>query len=277
MPDTSDILKLRILLCFYKAGDEGCTVTGLSKTLGVEKYTVSRMLIVMEKELLVDRTEIRHPVLTEKGKAEARRYSGRIDIALSHLMYEGVDMESAKRDAFYWALYNTDRTMEVISGLEERYRIKYKLRGETFFNGALLSRTLKDGIYSFPFLFYGEGSEKGSNLFIRNEDFEQPCVLAVKNGEGIIQIRLADDRSVSEGLGSSNDEKIKTMFYYDNETYITAEFIGSVLSFPVSALNFVNIGNGAGQILHGSVRVKIIFFTNSGRRSEKMAIFTILI
>lgn len=277
MPDTSDILRLRILLCFYKAGDEGCTVTGLAKTLGVEKYTVSRMLTVMEKEFLVDRTEIRHPVLTEKGKAEAMRYSERIDTALSHLMYEGVDMESAKSDAFYWALYNTDRTMEVISGLEERYRIKYKLRGKPFFNGSVLCRMLKDGMYSFPFLFYGERIEKGSNLFIRNEDFEQPCMLVVKNGEGMVQIRLADGTGVSKDLGSSNHEKIKAMFYYDNETFISAEFIGSVLSVPASALNFVNIGNGAGQILHGSVRVKIIFSADTEQRSERMAIFTILI
>lgn len=276
MPDTSDILKLRILICFLRAGEEGCTVTGLSKTLGVEKYTISRMLTVMEKEILVDRTEIRRPVLTEKGKKEALRYSERMDIALSHLMYEGVDMESAKKDAFYWALYNTNRTMDVIRDSKERFRVKYMLRGRQSFDGTLLCKIMRNGAYTFPFLFYGERIEKGSNLSVKNIDFEQPCVLTIQDGVGTIQIRLADN-NVSETTKKPMEGKVKNIRYLDNETYISAELIGNVVSIPISVLRFVNIGTDVGQILHGSVCVKMIYSSGSGQKSETMAIFTILI
>lgn len=35
---------------------------------------------------------------------------------------EGVDLESAQRDSFYWALYCSDSTMEAVRATEERYR-----------------------------------------------------------------------------------------------------------------------------------------------------------
>lgn len=102
MPDTSDILKLRILICFLQSEDGGCTVTGLSKTLGVEKYTISRMLSFLDRECLIDKSNIRHPCLTEEGRVEAERYSKRINTTISHLMYEGVDMENAKNDPSFY-------------------------------------------------------------------------------------------------------------------------------------------------------------------------------
>lgn len=42
MPDNMEILKLRLLISFLKMSPESCTVTKLAKTLGEEKYSVSR-------------------------------------------------------------------------------------------------------------------------------------------------------------------------------------------------------------------------------------------
>ena len=44
MTESPDILKLRVLLCFLKSAPEHCTVTGISRTLNEEKYTISRSL-----------------------------------------------------------------------------------------------------------------------------------------------------------------------------------------------------------------------------------------
>ena len=55
-------------------------------------------------------------------------------------MYEGVDMESARRDAFHWALYNTAKTMDVVRATEERYRVKYGLRGKRHFQALYYAR-----------------------------------------------------------------------------------------------------------------------------------------
>ena len=40
--DSIEFLKIRILVSLLKMSPENCNVTNLSKTLGVEKYTVSR-------------------------------------------------------------------------------------------------------------------------------------------------------------------------------------------------------------------------------------------
>ena len=49
-----------------------------------------------------------------------------------------VDLESAQRDSFYWAFYCSDSTMEAVRATEERYRVKYELRDQKQFCGAVL-------------------------------------------------------------------------------------------------------------------------------------------
>lgn len=42
MKDNAEILKLRVLLCFWKLSPADRSVTGIARTLGKEKYAVSR-------------------------------------------------------------------------------------------------------------------------------------------------------------------------------------------------------------------------------------------
>ncbi len=157
-------------------------MTGIARTLGKEKYAVSRAVSSLEKDGLVQRENARSPQLTEAGRQAASRYSERFETALNHLLYEGVDLESAKQDAFVWTLYCTDSTMETVRATEERYRVKYELRGQKQFSGAALCKKLKDGCYSLPFLIFREHIKDGSNLSMANEGFEHPCSLYVKDG-----------------------------------------------------------------------------------------------
>ncbi len=71
MPDKIDKLKIRILMCFVKMTPENCTVTGLARTLAVEKYAISRAMSALEKEGLLDRSDPRRPKLTAAGAKEA--------------------------------------------------------------------------------------------------------------------------------------------------------------------------------------------------------------
>ena len=71
MPDKIDKLKIRILMCFVKMTPENCTVTGLARTLAVEKYAISRAMLALEKEGLLDRSDSRRPKLTAAGAKEA--------------------------------------------------------------------------------------------------------------------------------------------------------------------------------------------------------------
>lgn len=277
MPNRSDILKLRILLCFLKTGRNGCNVTGISKTLIEEKYTISRMLIAMEKEGLIDRSDMRNPVLTEKGKEEAWRFSERIDITLSYLMYEGVDIENARKDAFHWALYSTDKTMEVIFAVEERHRVKNELSAKKCFNGETLCRKLKNASYQFPFMLYRNEAKNGKNISMANEGFEHPCVLYVEEGVGNIRLRAVGVNEKSGLTGRSMFGRVQSLQYFDNGIYCNAEKNGDVLSFPAKVLSFVNVGSGPGQVLHGSVRLKMECSVGTVHMPDSEAVFTMII
>lgn len=277
MLDQQDILKLRILLCFLNTDTQDCTVTGISRVLGKEKYTISRTLALMEKEGLIDRENVRKPMLTELGQKEAVRYNERVEYALNHLLYEGVDIESASQDAFLWALYCSDQTMSVIESTYERYRVKYELRNQKQFNGSTFCKILKDGSYEFPFIIYRENAKNGNNLSMANEGFEHPCTLIVKNGVGTIQLRAVNVSARSAINGKLLHAKVKGLKYFDNGRYISAEMKGDVVSFPAEAIKFVNMGNGVGQVLHGSISLKMQGSVSVVHMPESTAIFTIII
>lgn len=271
------LLQLRILMCFLNAGPEGCSNSSLNKTLGIEKYTLSRVVMEMEKMGLVDRSNVRRPVLTEKGQREAEYYAERMDITISHLRYEGVDVATAKQDAYYWALYNSEETMNVIRATEELYRIKYELRKKKSFTGADLCKLLKDGTYSFPFLIYREHAKDGEMLSMGNVGFETPATLTVKNGIGMLQLRTVKAQVVSPRDGIRMQGKVNKLKYMQYGDYNTAELVGDVVSIPLSALKFVNIGSGAAQIFHGSVSIMVSVSVGTMNMPESVAVLTLLV
>ena len=110
-----------------------------------------------------------------------------------------------------------------------------------------------------------------------NEVFEHPCVLHVKDGVGIIQLRALDIRAHSALNGMKMCGKVKNMKYLDHGIFRNAELNGDVLQFPVSVISFVNLVSGVGQILHGSVCVNMECSVGPIHMPESMAIFTILI
>lgn len=277
MPDTTDILRLRVLLCFLNLPVEDCTVTGISRTLNVEKYKISRMIIALENDGYINREDVRHPILTPTGYQEAVRYSDRMNVTLNHLLYEGVDIENAKQDAFYWALYCSDKTMDAVRATEERYRVKYELRGQKQFSGAALCKKLHDGCYQFPFLIYREHVKNGNNLSMANDGFEHPCNLCIKDGTGVIQMRVQSVSAKSKANGKLMHGQVNSLKYFNAGRYISAELSGNVLSFPAESLHFVNMGTGVGQILHGSVCLKMECSVGVLHMPESTAIFTILI
>ena len=277
MEENAKILKLRVLLCFLQFAPADCTVTGIARTLGAEKYSVSRAVAALEKDGYLSRADVRCPALTEKGRIAAQRYAERLDITLNHLLYEGVDMESAKQDAFVWALYCTDSTMEAVRATEERYRVKYELRDRKQFTGATLCKKLKDGCYRFPFLIFREHIKNGSNISMANEGFEHPCQLYVKNGVGTVQMRAVSISAKSQLSGKLMRGLVKTIRYFDAGRFISAESNGQIFSFPADVLQFINVGSNTGQILHGSVCLQMECSVGPIHMPESVAIFSMLV
>lgn len=53
-----------------------------NKTLGEEKYAISRIMESLEKEGFLDWSSPGHPVLTESGKKETKYYAERVRITI---------------------------------------------------------------------------------------------------------------------------------------------------------------------------------------------------
>lgn len=277
MSNSADILRLRVLICFLKSDVNDCTVTGIARILNEEKYSVSRAMSALEKDDYINRDDIRNPIITEKGYKAAVRYSERIEVIMNYLLCKDVDIESARNDAFNMALYCTDKTFDVIRETEECNRLKYELREQKQFSGATLCKKLRDGCYQFPFMVCREHIENGSNLSMANEGFEHPCSLYVKNGVGEIQLHSKQMNVRSKTDGSLMTGRVKSMKYFDLGRFVSVESNGQVFSFPAESLHFLNVGFGAGQVLQGSVCLKMECSCGNANMPESTALLTIII
>lgn len=235
------------------------------------------MLIAMEKDGLIDRSDSRRPHLTEMGRQKAEFYSERTNVVLNHLLYEGLDISIAEHDAYAWALYSSDETMSLIRSQERRYKAKYELRKTETFDGAELCTHLGDGEYRFPFLIYRESVHDGSNLSMANAGFEHPCTLSVKDGKGTICLHPLNISARSFITRKEMNGRVRMLKYLSNDNFIPATDDGECITFPADVLKFINIGAGMGQILHDSVCLKMQCSVGTVHMPESTAIFTIMI
>lgn len=277
MPESLEILKMRVLICFLNENARICTVTGLAAMFGEGKQKMHRIFATLEKEGLLNRSNPRSPVLTELGREKAHYYENRINIVLNHLLYEGLDMDNAEHDAYAGALFSSDKGMEIIKSSEQRYRAKYELRKREQFDGAELCKHLHDGEYKLPFLIYKEHMTDGNNLSMSNGGFEHPCILTVTNGEGTIQLRPKEIWARSQMTGQEMIGRVRMLMYWDGMTFKNAETVNGMLTFPASTLSFLNIGSGMEQILHGSVCLKMQCSVGTNHMPEATAIFAAML
>ncbi len=276
MLESADMIRLRTLLCFLNE-EEDCNVTNIARTLGVEKYLISRVLVTLEKDGLVDRSNPRMPVLTMQGKQKAEMYASRVKVTTNHLIYEGVNIKDAREDALVWALYGSDEALKVFYSSADIYQIKYEMRDQKNFSGETLCKKMEDGIYEVPFLFYREHIHENNNLSMANMGFHQPCILHIKDGKGTIQLHIKEVVRKSFVNGNVQSGHVRNFKYYQDGYYTSAEVSGNILSFSASALNFINIGTGVGQILHGSVCVEMECTVGNVYMPRSKAIFTIML
>lgn len=259
------------------SGDSKCTVTGISRTLQEEKYVISRTMIRMEQEGLIDRTDIRAPHLTEKGRIEAERYQDRVGVVLNHLLHAGLHLEHANKDACVCALHCSDEMIDMIRTNDERFRIKRALKEKKVFDGAVLCEHMNNGTYTFPFMIYRERAKGNEVLSMANEGFEHPCTLHIQDGKGIIQLHILPVSAKSAASKLPMSGKVSKFAYFDAGQFVSAEFHGDIISFPASALRFTNVGEGMGQVLHGSVCLRLQCSVGIAHMPEARALFTILI
>ena len=275
MTESNEVLRLRALLSFYQ--EEQVTVTGLARTLGQEKYTISRLLSALEEDGLVDRSDNRHPCLTIRGREEAQKYSERVDTLVNFLLYKGVGMENARPDALQMALHLSDQSFQMFREDEAIGAVKYEFRDRRKFSGTEFFTKMADGTYKVPFVLYREKANNVTNVSMANEGFEHPCTLTVKDGVGTIQLHATMLNARSAKTGASMKGKVKTLKYFDSGDFISAEMSGDIVSFPTESLQFYNMRPGFSPVLHGTLPLKITATVGTMHMPESLAFFTILL
>ena len=110
-----------------------------------------------------------------------------------------------------------------------------------------------------------------------NAGFDHLCELVVRDGVGMIHMRARTMSANSRKSGMLMQGKVQTVKYNYNNSFIDAEKNGDAICFPAECLNFLNIGSGVDQILHGSVCLKMKCSVGIIHMPESVAIFTILI
>lgn len=273
-----DEMRLKILMCFLNFSDENRKITKIAQALNMEKYEMSRKVAKLEQEGLVDRSDVRNPVLTPKGRRLAEMYAKRMELAQNHLIYEGVPKDEARHDALMLTLYCGDKTFENIQLIEETLRMKETFASRKSFSGAELCEKIKDGHYTFPFLIYRERVKNGSNISMANKGFAHPCEVVIGNGGGVVLIKAVDMSESSKLNGLKMKGKVKHLKYYDGSRFTEAAVSGNFIQIPLKYFNFVNIGSDTvTRILHGSICLKMRCTVGEAHMPESTAIFTLFI
>lgn len=276
MSELSKIVRLRVLLTFLQT-NHTCTVTGISRTLNINKQTVSRIIMELEKEGFIDRNDIRHPKLTKLGEEQAKMYAEKIHISMNHLMYEGVSIENARHDSYFWALFNSENTMNMIRCCEKKCRLKYELRNEKKITGSQLMKLFDHDDYCFPFVIYHENIKDGTLVSCLNDAFEHPCMLSIKNKNGLIELRSISFFLKLDFNQEDQKAKVQSIQYFDHGDYINAEKSGDIFSIPITAFSFINLGQDTTQVLHGTIHLRLMYQIDNGIEIESTDVFTILI
>lgn len=275
-PQLSD-LKIKMLLCLLRLPAEKRFGTVMCEKFGLPKYEISRAMSALEKDGLVDRTNIRNPVLTPDGEKLATRYSRKFDLAKRHFIYEGVDPAIAERDAIVLALHCSDETFNVIKAMEERFLLKEHFSRIKIFTGEEFCEAVNDGRYLLPFIIYREKVKKQNNVSMANSGFVHPCELAVYDGKGMIGLKACEMKERSRLNGLEMKGKINSLKYFDGTDFVEAYRGGQDFFLPVECLNFKTIGDGQGVVLHGSLCLKMKCSVGEVHMPESTAIFTLLV
>lgn len=277
MPGLSDI-KLKLLMDFHSLKDDERTITKISKALGMKKYEVSRQVSQLCEMGYMERLESREIALTEQGKELSDKLAKRQISAENHLVYEGVPREIACKDAVIWAMNCTDETFNAIEKWESHYIIKSYFPKNASFTGKKLCEKIENGSFEFPFVIYRDNVRNMSNISMANKGFCHPCEVVVKNGEGTLILRVQPMEENSRLTGEKIFGKVAHLEYFENGNWCEASYLNDTIRIPMTALQFLNIGDDvASLILHGSLCLKITSTCGEVHMPESTAIFTLLV
>ena len=273
----NELLRMKILIYFHQNESSVCTVGKIADRLGSFKQKISKMLIALEDEGLVDRSDNRHPQLTKKGKLLADKYNTKLRMTADVLMQSGVSLEHVEQDAYNIVMGVSQSTIDAIKRSFMTNELKKELRGKGDFNGSVISEILYDGVYPMNFVIYRKEPNYEKQISMANAGFDHPGYIFLEKGKGKIKLRIKEltvPLSDDEGLIRGHGEEVSYLY---NGEYVRAEIIGNTLTIPLEVVNFTSMGKDMNVQIQGSFFVKIKTSVDPLYMPVSEAIFTITI
>ena len=246
----NELLKMKILIYFQQNEPSVCTVGKIASRLGFIKQKISKMIIVLEEEGLVNRSDNRHPQLTKKGTLLADKYAVKMRMITDILLQNGVNLENVEQDAYNIMMGVSQSTIDAIKHKFMINELKKELRGKGTFYGNVISEILYEGVYPISYVVYNRNLEEDDYLAEANNMFERPAYVFIEKGVGKVQLRLKD-------LGGNDALLEDAVQYVHKKKYLTAKRLGRFLTFPLDDVLFVAMGNDANVQIQGSIFMKI--------------------
>ena len=273
----AELLRLRVLLYFYKAEENGPTVTECAKSFQTEKYTISRIVKSLAGAGYMDNSNPRRLRLTQSGSLLAKQLNAQVETNIARLLLDGADPDAALHDAYVMALYFSPETLAAIRKNQQLTLLKYGLKDRKGIGGENLFRRMEDGSYQFPFFISKKNAETGGTLSMADRGFEHPCTVKVVGGAATIYLKAKVMTEISAFSGSAVTGTVSRIRYFCDGAYAMCEQTADIFSFPAHCLTFENAGGASGPLLHGSVMMKFRCSAGSVHMPESAAVFTLLI
>ena len=243
MTEIKGFLAGQIMLCYMNMDEKELNVTSLARTLGVDKYAVSRVLGRMEKEGLVNKDNPRKPLLTAIGRKKAKQFNEKMNISMSFLMENGGVYNGIDEDAVSMALALSDEVLKRMTG--QRKALTKKAIDRDIIEGYSLQKYFEDGTYMADVSL--------TDIKQRTKKIGSGrSYIKISSGRGMVYV----DASVFDTAGKSSNAslKIKYTSSHGDESYEVMH-MGKVICFPVDEVQFACFNDN--RMLLGDVLMEI--------------------
>lgn len=248
------------------------SVTNIAKVYGVNKSTVSRALSVcIDKGLLSKELE-----LTKYGQEFVQHYLYRYERIAKWLGKNGIEEETAKKDAYAIMEGCSEETLKMLCQEGELYKVcEYfsEKKKRQFIDGSEFEKQISEGEYRLPFVFRKDSQRATEQISMANEAFHHPAKLFIKKNKSLICLKLKKMKQISFTGRLRLEGKLKAMSYENKGHYVNVSIDDDIAYIPLSAFTFVFARPD--RILYGSVRLKMTCTVGNIHMPERTALLTV--
>lgn len=273
-------MQLQVLNALYNEPKDERSYTKIAEKLRVERSTISKTAIQLEKLGLIDRSNVRTPVVTDEGEKAIYGLNDRIEVAKDHMRYEGVICEDdIIHDSVVLATECSQSLHNSMEKVNQHYKAKSFFSGDgTTFTGKELSENIGDGYFVFPYIFFRETAMDYDNYSMANYAFSRNCELMVSKGKGTVILRSIVVTHRSGRTGRAMSGRVDKFKYYTPMGFIEAKRREDMILIPMDYFKFRNMGEDVvSRVVLGTLCVKCTCVCDEGDMPESEAYMTILI